>query len=62
MDLMDESEHRKETWYLVNGVEQMETWYLMDDAEQYKTRVLLAGNDSDGVGKNIQTLSILSSL
>ena len=23
----------------------------MDGAEQYKTRVLLAGNDSDGVGK-----------
>jgi hypothetical protein len=35
----------------------------MDGAEQNKTRVLLAGNDSDGVGKkNIQTLSILSSL
>jgi hypothetical protein len=40
----------KETWYLVNGAEQMETWYLMDGAEQNKTRVLLAGNDSDGVG------------
>jgi hypothetical protein len=53
----------KETWYLVNGAEQMETWYLMDGAEQNKTRVLLAGKDSDGVGKkNIQTLSILSSL
>ena len=38
MDLMDESEHN-------------ETWNLMDGAEQYKTRVLLAGNDSDGVGK-----------
>ena len=29
-------EHRKETWYLVNGAEQMETWYLMDGAEQNK--------------------------
>ena len=48
---MDGAEHRKETWYLVNGAEQMETWYLMDGAEQNKTRVLLAGNDSDGVGK-----------
>jgi hypothetical protein len=40
----------KETWYLVNGAEQMETWYLMDGAEQNKTRVLLAGDDCDGVG------------
>ena len=47
---MDGAEHRKETWYLVNGAEQMETWYLMDGAEQNKTRVLLAGNDCDGVG------------
>ncbi len=58
--LMDGNEH-KETWYLVNGAEQMETWYLMDGAEQNKTRVLLAGSGCDGVGKNIQTLSILSS-
>jgi hypothetical protein len=46
---MDGAEH-KETWYLVNGAEQMETWYLMDGAEQKKMRVLLAGNDCDGVG------------
>ena len=48
--LMDGTEH-KETWYLVNGAEQMETWYLMDGAKQNKTRVLLAGNDCDGVGQ-----------
>ncbi len=47
-NLMDGTEHKK-TWYLVND-EQMETWYLMDGAEQNKTRVLLAGDDCDGVG------------
>jgi hypothetical protein len=57
---MDGAEHR-ETWYLVNGAEQMETWYLMDGAkhkktwylvnvtEQNKMRVLLAGDNCDGV-------------
>jgi len=47
---MDESEHN-ETWNLMDGAEhRKETWYLVNGAEQYKTRVLLAGNDSDGVG------------
>ncbi len=58
-NLMDESEHRKETWYLINGAEQEKTWDIINGTEQ---NILLAGNDSDGVGKNIQTLSILSSL
>ena len=38
MDLMDESEHRRETWNLMNSAEQMETWYLMDGAEQNKRK------------------------
>ena len=59
---MDGAEH-KETWYLVNGAEQMETCYLMDGTkhkktwytingtEQNKARVLLAGDNCDGVGR-----------
>ena len=52
----------KKTWYLVDGAEHKKTWYTINGTEQNKMRVLLAGNDCDGVGKNIQTLSILSSL
>ena len=59
--LLDGAEHKK-TWYLLDGAEQKKTWYIINGTEQNKMRVLLAGNDCDGVGKNIQTLSILSSL
>ncbi len=30
--------------------QKVKNWYLMDGAEQNKTRVLLAGNNCDGVG------------
>ncbi len=46
----------------MDGAEHKKTWYTINGTEQNKTRVLLAGDDCDGVGKNIQTLSILSSL
>ncbi len=49
-------------WYLMDGTEHKKTWNLVNGTEQNKTRVLLAGDDCDGVSKNIQTLSILSSL
>ena len=58
---MDGAEHR-ETWYLLDGAEHKKTWYTINGTEQNKMRVLLAGDDCDGVSKNIQTLSILSSL
>jgi phage protein U len=49
-NLRDGAEQKK-TWYLVNGAEQKKTWYLVNCTEQNKTRVLMAGNDCDGVGK-----------
>ncbi len=40
-----------ETWYLMDGAEHKKTWYLVNGTEQNKKRVLLAGNDCDGVGR-----------
>ncbi len=34
---MDGAEHRRETWYLIDGAEHRETWYLLDGAEHKKT-------------------------
>ena len=42
-----------ETWYLLDGAEQKKTWYIINGTEQNKMRVLLAGNNCDGVGKKI---------
>ena len=53
------STEQEKTWNLRDGAEQKKTWDIINGTEQ---NILLAGNDSDGVGKNIQTLSILSSL
>ncbi len=47
---MDGAEHKK-TWYLVDGAEHKKTWYTINGAEHNKLRVLLAGNDCDGVGR-----------
>jgi hypothetical protein len=35
----------------MDGAEHKETWYLMDGAEQNKTRILLVGDNCDGVGR-----------
>ncbi len=39
-----------ETWYLMDDAEHKKTWYLVNGTEQNKMRVLLAGDDCDGVG------------
>ncbi len=49
MVLLNGAEH-KETWYLLDGAEYKKTWYTINGTEQNKTRVLLAGDDCDGVG------------
>ncbi len=41
----------KKTWYLMDGAELKKTWYIINGTEQNKPRVLLAGNDCDGVGR-----------
>ncbi len=48
--LLDGAEHKK-TWYLLDGAEHKKTWYTINGTEHNKTRVLLAGNDCDGVGR-----------
>ncbi len=45
---MDGAEH-KETWYLLDGAEHEKTWYTINVTEQNQTKVLLAGNNCDGV-------------
>ncbi len=47
---MDGAKHKK-TCNLMDGAEHRETWNLMDGAVHNKTRVLLAGDDCDGVGR-----------
>ena len=49
-NLMDGAEQEK-TWNLRDGAEQKKTWYIINGTEQNKMRVLLAGNDCDGVGR-----------
>ncbi len=34
----------------MDGAEHKKTWYTINGAEHNKTRVLLAGNNCDGVG------------
>ncbi len=41
---------KKEDLVLLDGAEHKKTWYLLDDAEHNKTRVLLVGDNCDGVG------------
>jgi hypothetical protein len=36
---------------LLDGAEHKKTWYTINGSEQNKTRVLLAGDDCDGVGR-----------
>jgi hypothetical protein len=48
-NLLNGAEH-KETWYLLDGAEHKKTWYTINSTEQNKTRVLLAGNNCEGVG------------
>ncbi len=47
--LLDGAEHKK-TRYLLDGAEHKKTWYTINGTHQNKTRVLLAGDDCDGVG------------
>ncbi len=35
----------------MGGAEHKKTWYINNGTEQNKTRVLLAGDDCDGVGR-----------
>ncbi len=48
--LLDGAEHKK-TWYLLDGAEHKKTWYTINGTEQNKMRVLLAGDNCDGVGR-----------
>ena len=41
---------KREDLVLLDGAEHKKTWYTINGTEQNKTRVLLAGNDCDGVG------------
>ena len=40
---------KREDLVLLDGAEHKKTWYLLNAAEHNKTRVLLAGDDCDGV-------------
>jgi hypothetical protein len=41
---------KREDLVLLDGAEHKKTWYLLDGAAHNKMRVLLAGDDCDGVG------------
>ncbi len=41
---------KRENLVLLDGVEHKKTWYTINGTEHNKTRVLLAGDDCDGVG------------